>query len=61
MLWAQYKFLSLRVIYIKGHMNVGAELLSRQAVMHREWKLQPEIVRQIWEKFYKAEADIIAS
>ncbi len=39
--WAQDKFLSLRAIYIPGHMNVGADLLSRQAVTHGEWKLHP--------------------
>jgi len=28
--WAQNKFLSLRVIYIPGHINVGEDLQSRQ-------------------------------
>ncbi len=45
--WAQDNFLSLRAIYIPGHLNVGADLLSRQAVTHGEWKLHPEVVRQI--------------
>ncbi len=42
LLWAQDKFLSLRAIYIPGHMNVGADLLSRQAVTHGEWKLSSQ-------------------
>ncbi len=53
LLWAQDKFLSLRAIYIPGHMNVGADLLSRQAVRHGEWKLHPEIAalcfRESWQ------------
>ncbi len=61
LLWAQDKFLSLRAIYIPGHMNVGADLLSRQAVTHGEWKLHPEVVSQIWERFYEAEVDLFAS
>ncbi len=51
--WAQDKFLSLRAIYIPGHINVGADLLSRQAVRHGEWKLHPEIAalcfRESWQ------------
>ncbi len=61
LLWAQDKFLSLRAIYIPGHMNVGTDLQSRQAVTHGEWKLHPEVVSQIWERFYEAEADLFAS
>ncbi len=61
LLRAQDKFLSLRAIYIPGHTNVGADLLSRQAVTHGEWKLHPEVVSQIWERFYEAEVDLFAS
>ncbi len=60
LLWTQDKFLSLRVIYITGHMNVGADLLSRQAVTHRKWKLHPEVVSQIWERFYETVVDLFA-
>ncbi len=42
-------------------MNVGADLLSRQAVTHGKWKLHPEVVSQIWERFYEAEVDLFAS
>lgn len=37
-LWAQDKFLSLRAVYIPGHLNVGADLLSRQTLPTGEWK-----------------------
>ncbi len=43
-----------------GHMNVGANLLSRQAVTHRKWKLHPEVVSQIWERFYETVVDLFA-
>ncbi|KAI2664143.1 Iporin [Labeo rohita] len=48
------KFLSLRAIYILGHMNMEADFLSRQAVIHGEWKFHPAVVSQIWERFYEA-------
>ncbi|KAI2644567.1 Transposon Ty3-G Gag-Pol polyprotein [Labeo rohita] len=60
-LWAQDKFLSLRAVYIPGQWNVGADLLSRQTLPTVEWKLHPEIVKQIWTRFYKAEVDLFAS
>ncbi len=30
-------------------------------VTHVEWKLHPEVVSQIWERFYEAEVDLFAS
>lgn len=48
-------------IDILGHMNMGANLLSRQTVTHGEWKLHPEVIKQIWEKFYEADVDLFAS
>ncbi len=41
LLRAQDKFLSLRAIYIPGHTNVGADLLSRQAVTHGGMETPP--------------------
>ncbi|KAI2649876.1 Transposon Ty3-G Gag-Pol polyprotein [Labeo rohita] len=60
-LWAQDKFLSLRAVYIPGQWNVGADLLSRQTLPTGEWKLHPEVVKQIWTRFYEAEVDLFAS
>ncbi len=37
----------------------GADLLSRQAVTHRKWKLHPKW-SQIWEQFYETEMDLFA-
>lgn len=61
LLLAQDRFLSLRVIYIPENMNVGAVLLSRQEVSHRDWKLHPDVLSQIWVRFYESEVDLFAS
>lgn len=36
-------------------------VLSRQTLPNGEWELHPEVVKQIWERFYKAEVDLFAS
>jgi len=61
MLWAQDKFLSLRVIYIPGSTNVAADLLSRREVTHRDWKFHLNVVSKICERFYEALVDLSAS
>lgn len=38
-IWVQDKFLPQRAICIPGHLNVGANLLSRQRISMGEWKL----------------------
>ncbi|XP_073721072.1 uncharacterized protein [Misgurnus anguillicaudatus] len=60
-LWAQDKILSLRAVYIPGNLNVEADLLSRQTLLTGEWRLHPDIVSQIWTRFYRAEVDLFAS
>ena len=60
-LWAQEKFLSLRAVYIPGHLNVEADFLTRQKLHTGEWKLHPDVVKQIWTRFYEAEVDLFAS
>ncbi len=61
LLWAQGKLLSLRAVYIPGHLNQGADILSRQGLRPREWRLHPEVVELLWEEFGQAEVDIFAS
>lgn len=60
LLWAQDEILSPRVIYICGSTNVRADLLSRWEVTHRDWRLHPNVVRQIQERYYEAEVDLFA-
>ncbi len=47
LVWAQGKLLSLRAVYIPGHLNVGADTLSRQGPLPGEWMLHTEVVKQI--------------
>ena len=55
------KFLSVRAMYIPGVDNVGADTLSRQGPRPGEWRLHPEVVELISEKFGQAEVDLFAS
>ncbi len=61
LVWSQDKFLSLRAVYIPGHLNVGADILSRQGPRPGEWRLHPEMVKQIWRVFGQAQVDLFAT
>ena len=61
LLWCSVHFLSLRATHIPGHLNLGADLLSRGGPLVREWRLHPAVVAQIWERFGRAEVDLFAS
>ncbi len=61
LVWSQDKFLSLRAVYIPGHLNIGADILSRQGPRPGEWRLHPEVVKQIWRVFDKAQVDLFAT
>ncbi len=61
LVWSQDKFLSLRAVYIPGHLNVGADILSRQGPRPGEWSLHPEVVKQIWRVFGQAQVDLFAT
>ncbi|KAL0163844.1 hypothetical protein M9458_039597, partial [Cirrhinus mrigala] len=55
LLWAQGKLLSLRAVHIPGHLNQGADILSRQGPRPGEWSLHPEVVELIWTQFGQAQ------
>ncbi|KAL0201683.1 hypothetical protein M9458_004870, partial [Cirrhinus mrigala] len=61
LVWSQDKLLSLRAVHIPGHLNVGADILSRQGPRPGEWMLHPEVVNQIWEIFGRAQLDLFAT
>ncbi len=44
-----------------GHLNVGADILSRQGPRPGEWRLHPEVVKQIWRVFGQAQVDLFAT
>ncbi|KAL0154785.1 hypothetical protein M9458_049048, partial [Cirrhinus mrigala] len=61
LVWSQDKLLSLRAVHVPGHLNVGADVLSRQGPRSGEWMLHPEVVKQIWKVFGPAQVDLFAS
>ncbi len=46
--WSQGKLLSMRTVHIPGHLNMGADILSRQGPRTGEWMLHPKMVKQTW-------------
>ncbi len=58
---ASYVNRSLRVVYIPEHLNMGADILSRQGPRPRELMLHPEVVKQIWRVFGQAQVDLFAA
>lgn len=60
-LWAHEHLRSLTAAHIPGCQNIGADLMSRGGPRDDEWRLHPEIVLQIWERFGRAEVDLFAS
>ncbi|KAI2666794.1 enzymatic polyprotein [Labeo rohita] len=61
LVWSQDKLLSLKAVYIPGHLNTGANILSRQGPRPREWMLHPMVVKQIWRVFDQAQVDLFAT
>ncbi len=42
LVWAQGRLCSLRAVYIPGHLNMGADVMSRQGPKPGEWMLHPD-------------------
>ncbi len=61
LVWSQGKLLSLRAVHIPGHLNMGADILSRQGPRPGEWMLQPEVVKQIWRVFWPGSGGPVAT
>ncbi|KAL0199702.1 hypothetical protein M9458_002889, partial [Cirrhinus mrigala] len=61
LVWSRDKLLSLRAVYVPGHLNLGADILSRQGPRPGEWMLHPEVVKQIWRVFGPAQVDLFAT
>ncbi len=60
-LWSNANLLSLRATHVQGVMNKGADLLSRGNPLYGEWKLNREVVEQIWGIYGRATVDLFAS
>ncbi|KAJ7983886.1 hypothetical protein DPEC_G00370200 [Dallia pectoralis] len=60
-LWAHRHLRSLSAVHVPGRQNVGADLMSRGGPRDDDWRLNPEIVSLIWERFGEARADLFAA
>ncbi|KAI2668460.1 ORF V: Enzymatic polyprotein [Labeo rohita] len=58
LVWSQDKLLSLRAVHVPGHLNMGADILSKQWLRPGEWMLHPEVVKQIWRVLGQAQVDL---
>ncbi len=47
--------------FMPGHLNQGADILSRQGPRPVEWRLHPDVVCQIWRMFGQAQVDLFAT
>ncbi|KAJ7986711.1 hypothetical protein DPEC_G00342720 [Dallia pectoralis] len=54
-LWAHRHLRSLSAVHVPGRQNVGADLMSRGGPRDDDWRLNPEIVSLIWERFGRPE------
>ncbi len=60
LLWSRKHLRSLRAIHIPGLLNRTADELSR-AALPGEWRLHPQTVQLIWQRFGLAQVDLFAS
>lgn len=61
LLWTDRVLLSIRAVHVPGSLNCGADMLSRDGIVHGEWRLHPQTINMIWNLFGKAEIDLFAS
>ncbi len=61
LLWSHMQFQSLRDVHIPWKLNRAADALSRRLTFPGEWRLHPETIRLIWNRFGEAQVDLFAS
>ncbi|KAI2659536.1 hypothetical protein H4Q32_029076 [Labeo rohita] len=59
LLWEEHYFVS--AVHVSGRLNHGAHMLSWSRVSTREWRLQLQMFRQIWNIFGQEEVNLFAS
>ncbi|XP_027146580.1 uncharacterized protein LOC113748120 [Larimichthys crocea] len=60
-LWSVSRLGSLRATHVAGVLNRGADLMSRGNPLFGEWKLHPQVVSQLWQRYGRAAVDLFAS
>ena len=60
-LWCDRHLRSIRAQHLAGHLNLGADLLSRGRYYYGDWSLHPEAARLIFEKYGEPSVDLFAT
>ncbi|KAK9399508.1 hypothetical protein NXF25_012527 [Crotalus adamanteus] len=60
-LWAESHLKSIRAEHISGEENRQADSLSRETIDHSEWRLEPNLFREISERFGQPQVALFAS
>lgn len=60
LLWVDQTLLSIQAVP-GGRLNCGTDMLSREGIIHRKWRLHPHTVEMIWIHFGEAEIDLFVS
>ena len=60
-LWCDSRLESIRASHLPGHLNSGADLLSRGRYYYGDWSLHPGVVRQISSRYGCPDVDLFAS
>lgn len=61
LLWNMKHLLSLRAADVLGIVNIGADLLSRGDHLPGEWRLHPEVVQEVLDKYGQADVYLFDS
>lgn len=61
LLWAHTHLMSLRAAHVPGILNRAADMLSRDGPREGDWRLHPQVVLQLWDRFGRAQVDLFAS
>ncbi|MGH0163165.1 UNVERIFIED_CONTAM: hypothetical protein FKN15_044269 [Acipenser sinensis] len=61
LIWAQRHLLSLQAVHLPGVVNWAADLLSSEGPQQSEWRLHPQVVQRIWERFREPQVDLFAT
>ena len=59
-LWCDRHLRSIRAQHLAGHLNLGADLLSRGRYYYGDWSLHPGVARQIFHRYGTPVVDLFA-
>ncbi|XP_066575402.1 uncharacterized protein LOC136764922 isoform X1 [Amia ocellicauda] len=61
LLWAQVNLRSIRAIHLMGVSNTAVDILSSGGPDSSEWRLNHQVVEQIWKRLGRARVDLFAT